>query len=337
MRLLFLTLAFFLSMGLCPADAKSWSISKEEKNRMTDEAENWIDDIPVGLQDRLSDAVAHAQRGFFNELNFFRNMADTTGVDLYSVKVTDFKGGKREDIQMRCYTPSQSLKNSDLTVLIYFHGGGWSLGSIATSDKFCRALASQGNVKVISVDYPLTPENPYPSALNTCVEAVEFIVDKMKEQNHTNPSISLGGEGAGGNLALETFLQLQKNEPGCDIKSIVAYYPLLKTSGELTGQYKKEFGRGYGFDSRVWEVFIDAYKDSSDNLLQTGLKFPPILLISPGRDIVFDEAKIFSENNKEVKFIEFTDSLHGFISDGHQPTAFNKAVELTDLFLTEKN
>ena len=150
--------------------AQNYILSQKEQKQILEEAENWIDDMPDGLDDRISDAVNHAMHGFLSEIQYFRNYADTTGIGKYKVTVKDLNGGKNEDIKLRFYS-SNSLNDSPL--LIYFHGGGWSVGSIQTSDKFCRALASLGKVKVISVEYPLAPENPFPSAINKCVEAVQ--------------------------------------------------------------------------------------------------------------------------------------------------------------------
>lgn len=321
-------LGFCYSMMVCLIiSANNYSVSKEEQDKILEEAENWIDDMPAGLQDRLSDAVNHSMHGFGSEIEYFRNMADTTGIGQYSVLVRDIKGGTGSDINMRMYS-SDSLKIKPL--LIYLHGGGWSIGSLATSDKFCRALASEGNVNVISMEYPLSPENPYPAALNKIVQGVEYIFTHAGDFKTETHEISLGGDGAGGNLALEAYLRLKEN---CPVKSLVLYYPLLQTSGELDRELRREFGRGYGFDSRLWEIFVNAYKATDESQIKT---LPPTLLISAGRDIVIDKEKEFSLQNSNVEYVEFSGALHGFLTDGHQPTAFKKTVELTDLFLTEK-
>lgn len=309
------------------AYADNYTLTKKEQQQITEEAENWIDDMPDGIQDRLSDAVNHALHGFYNEINYFRNYNDTTGLNKYKVKVENINGGKLGEMSMRLYS---GTKNSNVPLLIYFHGGGWSVGSLVTSDKFCRALASEGNIKVVSVDYPLAPENPYPGALKNCIDAVEYILTKSKEWGFSSDKISLGGDGAGGNLALETFSKLPDT---VKIKSLVVYYPLLQTKGLLDPKSKREFGRGYGFDSRLWEAFTTAYNRKGDDLSQLQ-NLPPTLVISAGRDIIIDEERNFALNSK-VNYVQFDGALHGFISDNHQKSAFNKAVSLTDRFLSE--
>ena len=312
----------------------SFSISKEDKSKMSVEAENWIDDIPVGLQDRLSDAVSHAERGFFNEINYIRGLSDTTKSEKKAIDISDIQLGKTGDIKARLYIPENVDNKDSLQVLIYFHGGGWSMGSLNSVDKFCTALSVQAKVKIYSIDYPLTPEHPHPAAINTCIEAVTSIREMVGEKI----KFSLGGDGAGGNLALETWLTLQKNQDSIGITSLLLYYPLLKSSGELNTDLKNKYGRNYGFDSRLWEAFIEAYKAPSDNLQSMNIKnLPNTLMISAGRDIVIDQALEFYKNNPQIEFIEFEDSLHGFITDGHQLTAFRLAVDLSAQFLTTES
>lgn len=321
-KLLFLGLTFII--------LSSFTLSEKDKINIHNEAEDWIDDIPSGLQDRLSDAVSHAQRGFYNEINYFRNIPDTTSLQEYKVSFQDIKTGTHNDITARVYSPA----NKETCILIYFHGGGWSMGSIANTNKFCAALAATGDIKIYSIEYPLAPEYPYPYALNSCMDAVKTIWESLGKPLN----LSLAGDGAGGNLALETFLALRKNDaPGVPINSIVTYYPLLKSSGELDSELKNKYGRNNGFDSRVWEAFVDAYKFSGDNLDSKEIPYlPNTLIISAGRDIVYGDALEFSKRNDNVKLIEFSDALHGFITDGHQPTAFRLAVSLTSSFLTGK-
>ena len=326
---LFFSLTFLLFV------LSSFSISTEDKSRMNEETENWIDDIPLGLQDRLSDAVVHAQRGFFNEINYFRSISDTIGSYKYQVEITDTTCGKNQDIRVRIYSPDKATFEENYPVLIYFHGGGWNLGSIGISDKFCRALAAEGKICIYSIDYPLAPEHKYPAAINVCLDAVTSISRNLKESHN----FSLGGDGAGGNLAFETFLAISKDQNTIPkINSIIAYYPLIHTSGNLSEKSKKLYGRNYGFDSRVWEAFIDSYAGSAGNLIEKQISnLPSTLIISAGKDIIQDQILEFTENNSQIELITFDDSLHGFITDGHQPTAFNLAVSITSQFLNRQN
>ena len=320
-------IALSISVVALSAAADNFSVSESEKQKMTEEAEEWMDNIPDGLQDRLSDAVNHAIHGFYSELENIRNFSDTTGMDKYKVEIKDLKTGVSNTALRYYYTEENETKETPL--LIYFHGGGWSMGSLETSEKFCRALASSGKLKVISVDYPLAPEHPYPDGVNVCLGATEYLYNEADKLQIDPGNISLGGEGAGGTLALETYLNLPDKYK---VSNLIMYYPMLRTQGSLDKESKREFGRGYGFDSRLWETFIEAYKGESLNVTKP---LPPTLLISAERDILIKEEKNFSSQDKNIVYVEFPEALHGFISDGHQPSAFSKAVELTEMFILD--
>lgn len=341
-----LFLAVFLSFGISVGSSINYTVTHNEKERMANEADDWMDDMPDGIQDRMSDAVNHSLHGFFSEIETFRSNDNSQPPGNYSVTVKDIKGGKYSQIPMRVYSPTKKNKTI-LPILIYFHGGGWSLGSLSTSDRFCRALASKGNLTVISIDYPLTPEQPYPSAISTGREAVDYIFSHVKDYSGAANMVSLGGDGAGGNIALAvTYDLMSQNNSSEKIRSIVLYYPLLDISKPLNAQSKREFGRGYGFDSRLWEAFVSAYKietptGQKDYMQSPGLApesvlntLPPALLISAGKDIIILQEQDFATKSPNITYIEFEEALHGFITDGHQNTAFNKAVEITDSFLS---
>ena len=323
--------------------ASTITITKQEQQQFLKEAEDWMDDMPDGLQDRLSDAINHSLHGFFSEIAYFRNIADTTGIGKYKVVVKNFSGGNNSNIPMRLYSSAKTQVGAPL--LIYFHGGGWSVGNLNVSDKFCRALASKGKVKIISVAYPLAPENSYPVALNICKEAVNYIVANYKNYGCNPKDISLGGDGAGGNLALATCLGISKESKNSYIKSLVLFYPLLNVSQPLNPEVKRKYGRGYGLDSRVWEAFTQSY-NASNNIFQEDYlanpsyanlsvlkSLPPVLIISAGRDIVLEESKDLKNKLSNVTYIQFDGAVHGFITDNHQVSAFKKAVAITNSFL----
>lgn len=325
----YLIFSFFVLVIANLAVADTYTVSKTEQSQMLNEADDWIDDMPDGIQDRLSDAVSHAVQGFYNEINYFRNMSDTVGASKYPVIVKDYSvNSSSADIQ-RLYIPKKKKQSGSLPLLIYFHGGGWSLGSVNATDKFCRALAAEGNMMVVSLEYPLAPEHPYPQAILQACETIKLILNYHSQWGFDINKVSLGGDGSGGNLALEAFENLPSS---ISIKNLVLYYPILNYSPSLDPASKRSYGRGYGFDSRLLEAFLEAYKG---NLLTIKKELPPVLLISAGRDILIKEEEDFSKINN-VKWVVFADAIHGFISDGKQKTAFKKAVSLTDIFLTSE-
>lgn len=309
--------------------ADTYTISSSDRSQIEEEAEDWIDDMMPGLQDRLSDAVNHAVRGFYSEIYSIRNMKDTTGIWKYEVDVKECKIGENsQEIPVRIYNSKQGKNKEELPVFLFFHGGGWSMGSLDSSDKFCRALASKGNLTVVSVDYPLAPEHTYPAGVNICKEAINYLSNHSREIGCGN-ILNVGGEGAAANIILNAYEQLPDN---VDIHSMVYYYPFYDVTRDLNQDMKRKYGRGFGFDSRLWNSFIEAYQGKTPTLQKT---LPPTLVISAERDIIADEAESLKSSSSEVTIVEFSGALHGFLSDRHQKTAFEKAVDLTDMFVNK--
>lgn len=303
------------------------SPTERDQAIMTEEADNWIDEMPDGLQDRISDAVNHSMSGFNSEIEYFRNIADTAGVSLYKVNIENLTPTELNGVSLRFY--KSTLGPSAKPLLIYFHGGGWSLGSVNTSELFCRALTAKGGVNVVSVEYPLAPEHTSVAIEESCVGAVKYIFENVDKLGSEKSLISLGGDGAGGYLALQSYAKLPDQ---IGIRSLVLYYPILDTKGPLDARMKREYGRGYGFDSRLWESFIKVYNGEDPSFYDK--KLPPVLLIAAGRDILYESEKNFSSGNT-VNFVSFDGAIHGFLTDNKQKTAFLKAVSITDNFLRE--
>ena len=104
---------------------------------------------------------------------------------------------KRHDIQLPC--------------LIYMHGGGWIIGDLDSHDGVCVDIALNGDCQVISLDYGLSPENKFPKALYQCHEIFSEVFQNADAFNIDKNRLSIGGDSAGGNLALSTTLLMMKN------------------------------------------------------------------------------------------------------------------------------
>ncbi|GBE78813.1 AB hydrolase superfamily protein [Sparassis crispa] len=132
-----------------------------------------------------------------------------------SVRVKLQAGGASEPLQvgpgrdvslskcaMRVWTPEGAPPADGWPVLLFFHGGGWTLGTISTGTSFCTSMCKRANCLVFSVDYRLAPENPYPAAVEDAVEALEWVHTHGKAEFGANVlKIAVGGGSSGGNLA----------------------------------------------------------------------------------------------------------------------------------------
>ena len=214
---------------------------------------------------------------------------------------------------MRLYRPKEPSGGGPLPLLVYFHGGGWTIGSINSCARFCDALAATGDVAVLAVDYPLAPEHPFPAALNACVEALRHAFRNAGTWGCSPSLISVGGDSSGGNLALAVAFMLQENttpdgngeESLPPLKSVLLFYPVTKAYNDGSASWQK-YGTGYGLNADLMETFNKAYLTHSpfkpENTPGKGpiekyylvspahateqgrLKnFPPVLLIAAGQ------------------------------------------------------
>ena len=114
-------------------------------------------------------------------------------LELHEVRNLDAGG-----VPARLYRPND---RTDLGLLVYFHGGGWVVCDLDTHDGLCRALAQHSGHAVLSIDYRLAPEHPFPAPLEDCVNATRWAHDNAASLGCRSDRIAVGGDSAGGNLA----------------------------------------------------------------------------------------------------------------------------------------
>ena len=116
---------------------------------------------------------------------------------------------KNGPVNSRIYRPKGH--DIQLPCLIYMHGGGWIIGDLDSHDEVCVDIALDGDCQVISLDYGLSPENKFPKALYQCHEIFNEVFQNADAFNIDKNRLSIGGDSAGGNLALSTTLLIMKN------------------------------------------------------------------------------------------------------------------------------
>ena len=229
------------------------------------------------------------------------------------------------DVPVRSYRPAGVAKTDALPALVYFHGGGWTIGDIDTHDPLCRELAAGACCEVFSVEYRLAPEHPFPAAVDDCLSATRFVMKMSKR-------VAVGGDSAGGNLAAVVALQLK--EALCFQLLI---YPA--TDQNMQTESLQRNGRDYLLTLPLMERFRANYLPrpadyadwrASPALAKSHAGLPPAFILTAGFDPLLDEGKQYAEllarAGVEVSYREYPDMIHGFIVMGGVLDTANAAV-----------
>jgi len=234
-------------------------------------------------------------------------------------------------IVVRCHRPAGHMRDDVLPALVYFHGGGWTIGDLDTHDVLCRQLANGAHCAVFSVEYRLAPESPFPAAVDDCVAATRFVLEEASSLRIDARRVAVGGDSAGGNLATVVALQL----PGLVFQLLI--YPATDMRAGHASHRRN--GEGYLLTSKLIEYFRGHYiprrADWSDwrasPLLAPSLAgLPPAYLLTAGYDPLADEGREYAERlareGVEVSCQDYPDMIHGFIVMGRVIDRANEAV-----------
>jgi acetyl esterase len=230
--------------------------------------------------------------------------------------------GPSGPIGMRVYQPGdhQGLVNP---VLVYFHGGGWSFGSIETHDHICRRICSESACIIVSVDYHLAPEYKFPVAVDDAIFAVNWVAANGARLCADVSRIAVGGDSAGATLA--TVAAMAARDTGYpDISYQLLIYPATDMSMGFPSHRK--FGEGFRLTRplMVWSTtnYLGDGQDildprASPLLAQNHASLPPALIITAGFDPLQDEAIAYAEKLKiagvAVEHWHLEGMIHGFI------------------------
>lgn len=222
-------------------------------------------------------------------------------------------------LKARLYVPANTAEIGP--GLVYFHGGGFTIGSIDTHDVLVERLARASGVRILSVDYRLAPEHPYPAAHDDAVDSVRWAFDHAARIGFDPDRIAIGGDSAGANLASSACLDL-RSDPGRKVRFQLLFYPNT-TIDDIPGS-RQTYSQGYFLTLPIAHHLLGQYVTGEqrqdrriDLLNRDDLGGLPPTFFTIGRcDILFDECVAYAEAMQragvEVELVSYPGFIHSF-------------------------
>ncbi|TDB99720.1 alpha/beta hydrolase [Nonomuraea longispora] len=267
----------------------------------------------AGIQElRAHDGLA-AQRGPLTKLPYVRDE-------------------RAEGVPIRIYRADPG--DAPLPVVVYFHGGGWVLGSVKRNDALGRDLAIRTGAVVVSADYRLAPEHPFPAAADDAWTVVRDIFARPAFYQ-SNGRVAVVGDSAGGNLA--AVAAWQARDAGLRLAHQVLVYPVLDVAMD-TPSYT-EFAKGFGLEAAEMAWFARQYAPDADPAdprlsplcLPDVAGLAPATIVTADHDVLRDEGESYARRLKQagvpVGLRRFGGAVHNFFG---LPGLFDQADEARD-------
>lgn len=237
------------------------------------------------------------------------------------------------DIPIRIYTPRPS--SEALPVLVWLHGGGHVVGSIASYDAVCRTLSLQAECIVVSVEYRLAPEHKFPAGVEDSFAALAWVGEHASEFGGDCARIAIGGDSAGGNLAAVCAI-LARDRGFPQLRFQLLVYPRVAPEENFPSQH--EFAEGHLLTRKSILWFHDHYRAADQDcndfryapLICPDLsRLPPALIIVAEYDPLRDEGIAYAERLKRegntVELANYPGMIHAFFSMGGAINAGRRA------------
>ncbi|MFC6719857.1 alpha/beta hydrolase [Natrialbaceae archaeon GCM10025810] len=245
--------------------------------------------------------------------------------------------GPSGDLPIRVYVPEVEGPHP---ALIYLHGGGWVVGDTDMFDPTCRALTNAAERIVVSVDYRLAPEHPFPAPVKDSYAAAEWVMENAEAMQIDADRVAIGGDSAGGQLAA-SVAQLARDRDGPSFERQVLIYPVTDYAFD-TPSYE-ENAEGYLLSKADMQWFWEQYlRDEIDGrnpyaapLQANDLSdLPPATVVTCGFDPLRDEGAAYAEKLEEagvdVNHIKYDDCIHGAIQMLVEPLKLTRAEEMIE-------
>ncbi len=228
--------------------------------------------------------------------------------------------GPGGDIPVRIYRPGRP---GDLPVLVYAHGGGFVFCDLDSHDGLCRDFANRLGAVIVSVDYRLAPENPWPAAAYDVEAVAQWVADNASNLGGDARRIAIGGDSAGGNLAAVTTL-MARDRGGPPIAAQLLIYPVI--APDFDNESYRLYGNGFYNPKPALQWYWDQYVPAPDDRkhpyaspLRANLeRLPPAVVVVAGHDPLRDEGIAYADALELAGVVTvrclFEGGIHGFMT-----------------------
>lgn len=233
----------------------------------------------------------------------------------------DSINGQHGTIPIQLYYPTTQTQ---LPLILFFHGGGWVGGNLQTHDRLCRRIAKATGAIVLAVRYRLAPFFKFPTALEDCYDALLWAVRHVDALRADPGKVMVMGDSAGGNLA--TAVCLMARDQGLSvIARQILLYPVV--SGRLDQPSVERNANAPILKEESMRFYVQSYARSQADILQPYFSpllaenlthLPPALIITAEFDLLHDQATEYAQRLREdgtpVTLIDYSGMVHAFLS-----------------------
>ena len=281
--------------------------------------------------------------------SFERGMEALGGpvVEMASVEDREADGAEGK-LPIRIYRP-HGMAAGSAQGLLFFHGGGFTIGSIQTHDRVCRSIAAAAGCVVVSVEYRLAPEHPLPAAPHDALAVSAWLAAHAEELGLDPARLAVAGDSAGGVLA--AVVAIAARDAGRPLRAQVLIYPSTDSRETASGTYPSRTANAQApmLDENTKNWFVKnslpdpaaAYHWHVSPILAEDLAgVAPALVITAERDILHDETVVYAarleEAGVEVMRRNFPGMIHGFVTLGTMLSAARETIETIGFFLKQR-
>jgi acetyl esterase len=241
--------------------------------------------------------------------------------------------GPAGDIALRVYTPVAA--GATTPGIVFFHGGGFVLGTLDMYDALCRILANESGARVVSVDYRIAPEHPFPAAVEDSFAALKWVEANALEFCIDANALAVAGDSAGGNLAAVVSQLARTGGPKIAFQLLI--YPLMTMAQETESM--RRLAHGYFLDRPTMHWFGRHYIPKGTDLNDPRLSplsaanvsgLPPAYVLTAGYDPLRDEGVHYAQRLRDAgvaaTHVDYPGMIHGFISMAAMVPLANEAL-----------